>query len=161
MGFWVGAVVGVEGSGLRVSGLGFRVCGVGLGFVAWLHQRRWFRPFSASLPACGTLSRWRPKYPKLFYFEHPSRYSNTLGLGTVGHSGVALQGDSGAGHSGDRHSRETLGLGLWGWALEGDSGIGHSKETLGLGILGTGTLGRVFGWALQGDSGVGDWGWAP
>ena len=46
--------------------------------------------------------------------------------------GWALQGDSGAGHSG-------------GWALQEKSEVGHSRETLGLG-----TPGRLWGWALQG-----------
>ena len=55
--------------------------------------------------------------------------------GLQGVSEVALQGDSGVGHS-----RETLDRSLWvghsmeslGWALQGDSGVGHSRESLGV-----------------------------
>ena len=77
---------------------------------------------------------------------------DNLGLGTRGR----LWGSK---HSGDRRSRETLGLGLWVWA----------RETLGLGTPGTGTLKKLWGRALQGDSGwetLGHFGahsggWAP
>ena len=113
---------------------------------------------------------------QLFYFEHPHPLLVEIlwGWALQGHSGRALWGHSGVGHSREKigvgHSRETLGLGLWGWALQGDSavgrrtlqgdfGVGHSRETLGLG-----TPGRFWEWALQGDSGVGHserlWVWA-
>ena len=82
----------------------------------------------------------KSKTEQLFYFEYPHPLLVEILWGW------ALQGDSGAGHSGVGHPRETLGLEhsmetlglgtpetLWGWALQGDSGVAHSRETLGLG----------------------------
>ena len=84
--------------------------------------------------------RLRSRQYKLFYFEHPHPLLAEILWGW------ALQGHSGAGHSGGR---------LWGWALQGDSGAGHSRTLWGLGTpctlqghSGLSTPGRLWGWAI-------------
>ena len=102
------------------------------------------------------------KQPKVFYFEHPHPLLVEI-LWCW-----ALQGHSGAGHSGD-----TLGLGTPGDSGQFRATLG-TRETLGLGTPGTiwvgqlrATLGvrgdsglgsgnrRLWVWAFQGESGAG------
>ena len=57
-------------------------------------------------------------------------------------------------HCGVGHSRETLGLNLWGWALQGDSGLGRGKRLWGWSFPGSGTPGTL--WDSRDERGVGE-----